>query len=799
MEVLRTSFSLLMITLIILALFGGCSSSPKSENGSGNNSPVVTQATPRGLTGTISLGKTVDAASASISPGGGKITVNQADSLINGLEMMIPSGSFENQRNFKISCAPIEKHSFGEDFSPITPLITVENGGVYSSEDMLVTIPVIIPEGKFAMGFLYNDKTKILEGMPLMAENAVSITVATRHFSSFVISLIDRFKLKQDIDTSFRPGIDDWQFINYGSYIAPKGHCAGQSVSAMWYYYYQPEGKDLTLYNRYDNNGKNPATPDLWWDDSKGYRLASTIQSDLDWDSWASQFFTNQRGVDDELAWDAFAYSMQFLKQPQYVTLAAGEKGHAIICYRIKDGNLYVADPNYPGDTERRIEYVNKKFKPYKSGANKKEIDDGKSISYSKIGYVSQSSRVDWNKMNQRWSEFKSGTIGNDKFPAYKIMTKDEKGQLQEIPDGYVSTKRYIYLDVKADFIGKIYVFIDGKTISHEGNEFRLDAGNNLLGIYIAGKINDAYEYVDYKYLNVMYTDSGSLAIKPDSSSIETGQTQILTVTSSKPASKPSYEWFMGSLSLNIKSTSVKASTDKTYTFDFAQPGTYEIIVREWDEGASPRKLTGGTANATVTVKESGTKRLSLLQKQVGVQLTLTGTHTYKVWQAPDNTTNEVKQGSLSCPQSISGEIRSMPISWSGTGFTGIFTNGGLVYTLNGNVSSDGTTLTNLTYSFVNNSKGTYQYSDTTVKIAVAGGIPIWGIDGTPSNTISNAEVAKYIINVSDVYNNYYTGGEKRDTRLYVSSDWTKGTIRLSFVSQLDNFVTGSNGNFTVK
>ena len=126
-------------------------------------------------------------------------------------------------------------------------------------------------------------------------------------------------------------------------------------------------------------------------------------------------------------------------------------------------------------------------------------------------------------------------------------------------------------------------------------------------------------------------------------------------------------------------------------------------------------------------------------------------------------------------------------------------TSGGLVYIINGTVSADGTTLTNLTYSFVNNSKGTYQYSDRAVKFSVSGGVPIWGIDGTPTNTISGADMAKYITGVSDVYNNYYTGGEKRDTRNYVSSDWTKGTLRLSFVDKLDDFVTGSNGNFTVK
>jgi hypothetical protein len=280
----------------------------------------------------------------------------------------------------------------------------------------------------------------------------------------------------------------------------------------------------------------------------------------------------------------------------------------------------------------------------------------------------------------------------------------------------------------------------------------------------------------------------GGLVIDPATLSGETNKDYTFkAVTTSAPAS-PRYEWYVNE-SLKQKDASASFNTK------FTAQGEYTIRAKLFDSAGKEV----ATATSKATIEEKSANKLSLLQKQVGVQLNLTGIHTYKVWQAPNNTANEVKQGNLSCPQNFSGEIRSMPISWSGTGFTGKFTSGEMVYTVNGNVSADGATLTNLTYSFVNNHKGTYQYSDQTVKITVAGGIPIWGIDGKPSNTISGADIAKYNISISDIYNNYYTGGEKRDTRNYVSSDWTKGTIRLSFVDKLDDFVTGSNGNFTVK
>jgi hypothetical protein len=68
------------------------------------------------------------------------------------------------------------------------------------------------------MGSYHDPSSKKLEGMATVSQDADSLTVATRHFSSFLLSAIDKTLLKKDLDTSFRPGIDDWQSPNYGSY-----------------------------------------------------------------------------------------------------------------------------------------------------------------------------------------------------------------------------------------------------------------------------------------------------------------------------------------------------------------------------------------------------------------------------------------------------------------------------------------------------------------------------------------------------------------------------------------------------
>ena len=464
-----------------------------------------------GVTGTITTGTATPLATQQVAADGGTITVNVPGAALDGLTLTVPGGAYAASQTFTISSAPVTGHTFGSDFNPITPLITVDNGGVFSNEIMKVKIPVKIPAGQFAMGFYYNATTQKLEGMATVSQDATSLTVATRHFSSFILSAIDKALLKPDIDTSFRPGIDDWQFPNYGSYLT-KGHCTGQSMTAMWYYYEQPDGRDLTLYGRYDNNGNQPATPNLWLDDSRGYRFASVVWNEMDWVGLGRQLTEELIADVDADTWRLFAYSMQLTHQPQMTEIwdTVNGGGHALVVYRIFGGNLYVADPNYPGNTSRRFDYANEKFADYNSADNQADIDAGLFTLYDRITYVAKDSLSDWSKITKRWAEVKAGTIGNDMFPAYKIVRVDDAGVASELTEGFVSQNAQIKL--RADLVsatGGLNVFRDGVALVADATgAFTLTKGNNLLGCYVQGKVGKDWRYVDFKYINVSYTPS---------------------------------------------------------------------------------------------------------------------------------------------------------------------------------------------------------------------------------------------------------------------------------------------------
>jgi hypothetical protein len=661
----------------------------------------VTTDSGAGITGSITVEKSVTAANTVVSTLGDTITISDSSSPLKGMTVVVPPDSYEYPKNFIISYAPIKNHTFGKDFNPATPLITINNGGEYSEELMEVDIPVDVPSGYLAMGLYYNSASGKLEGMATLAQDADSITVGTRHFSDFLVSLIKISELKSDIDSLFRPGIDDWQFVNEGSYIAANGHCAGQAMTAAWYYVTQPDGKDLALYNRYDNNGKEPDTPTLWQDDSYGYRFCSTVQRDIDWDGFAFKFWREQRGINDELTYNLFRYSMQLTGEPQMVGLTKeGAGGHAMICYRIKDGKLYIADPNYPGNLERKIEYEANRLKPYESGANRAEIEAGNSISFDKIGYTGKTSIIDWNKISQRWTEFKAGTIGNDRFPAYTVTYKNEDGVYVELKDGHVATSNLMDINYSALFGGSITIFRDGKVLPYDANfNITLNPGNNLLGIYIKGIVNvgtpqESKAYVDFKYINVFY---GEMKISPASQEMEPDISRTFNLELSEAAPQGAYfEWYVDGV---LK----QSGHDFSISVSFPDAGEYTIVCKMLDN--TGKVLQQAQATAIVRAKTTTAftyNNLTALQNMTKLRLSINGRWEITKWTEYEGET--VYDGWLNqtIPYYNPGNP-DMPITWSGTAFSGELVTSNSVITrterVTGTVSADGTTLLSLSYT----------------------------------------------------------------------------------------------------
>jgi len=470
------------------------------------------------ITGRLTLGQPTLPVEQTIGAAGGTMTVTRPGDPLDGLRLDVPGGAFSADRAFSVTARPVTASDFGPLVTPAGPLVTVEYGGGYADAPMTLRIPAVIPDGAVAGAFYYDETTGRLEGVPVVAIDATGVTVATRHFSS-LLATIATGGLPDTVDSGFRPGIDDWQFQNLGSFIEPGGHCSGQAVSAMYYYTERRRATGATpLFGTYDNNGAPTKTPTFWLDDSDGYRLASIVQHDTNWTSWAATLFTNSEKTSDAIHRMALRYTMAVTGEPQQILIydANGGHGHAITAYRVTKDRVFVADPNYPGRLRTiRWDEAAQDLLPYASGSNAADIAANGVVIYEQILYSAKSAIADWGVIGQRWAEFDASTIGNGTFPAYSLEAlagKDAQGKDIWAPlvDGYRTTEKRLTLRLRGpaapnDVMMRIWRGTSTANPSPWGALLTIDLedGDNPLGIAEIGRVGDRWNYVDFVRLTV--------------------------------------------------------------------------------------------------------------------------------------------------------------------------------------------------------------------------------------------------------------------------------------------------------
>ncbi|NLT17674.1 MAG: zinc ribbon domain-containing protein [Clostridiales bacterium] len=474
----------------------------------------------------LTLSEPVTVAQGTVPRGGGTLTVDNAESAVNGLTIEVPPDSYSSDQDFNVAESAIQSSGFPKDLMMVSPIIEIENGGAYSSDLMTVKVPCNIPDGHIPLGFYYDDSTKSLESVPVLEEGDGYVTLGVRHFSELGVGAVSETDAAavDSYDTGFKPGVDDFHMENNGSYIEPGGHCAGQSLATMWYYANKKLRGGPKLWDQYDNYGKDAnvefKTPDMQEDDVMALRIASVAQREATWSSNLRNRFMEASKLSDKATFYGLTYGMKLHKSPQYVSIqrldASGNVagGHAIIAYRYEGNRIYVADPNYPGKTDRYLELVDGKFKPYSSAATAADAQAGQGKQYTRINYVGISALYDHPKLTQLWSELESRTVGDTYFPDVNpkfiaIVQTNEGEKEEEVVDGYESqTEKLIIKGVNTSTPMGIKIYVtDGKgqvTKISKGADNRytvpLTLGDNYIGVCL-GKNNEWY---DFKWVKVL-------------------------------------------------------------------------------------------------------------------------------------------------------------------------------------------------------------------------------------------------------------------------------------------------------
>ncbi len=566
--------ALLSISLISV----GCGSNPV---GPGSNNIVT--------------GPDVKVASKTIPPLGGILVVERSGDSLDGLTIEVPEGSYPDPRTVRVSTAPIISHEFGADFTFLTPLITISNGGGYADRPMTLTIPVKVPEGHFAMAFLYNRKTGELEGAPLMESTSDHVTVMLRSFSysalpafgrravgaadddesKIVISSIDENKLrKSPYASDFRPGIDDWQFENLGSHLSPEGQCEGQSIAAIYYFTERKARGERSLYGRYDNDGTRK-TPTLWQDDVKGYTLCNVLQRDRNSLNMVDLFglIAQKFVLTDRAAFNAFTYNLRGSKKPAFIGMkSAGGKEHAMIVYGVRGDELEVADPNFPGDTKRRVRFDNAtgEFLPYNSGSNAKKLDE----LFTEFYYLGLTSLVDWNTPASRWKEFDAGTIGKGIFPDYSLHALNENVEFVPLTDGFKVPDGRLSVSVRGVGFSEDWEVYNeqGVLLKRVGSAVQLPAGTKRVGIHV---MDDKLQWVGFTWVNVETPSQHPFYMPPPNGKLFMSLKEDGVEQYTNPAISPTFLFHQADSMLQLNVSAPASRFLSMVVRHISGPGTY--------------------------------------------------------------------------------------------------------------------------------------------------------------------------------------------------------------------------------
>ena len=492
-----------------------------------------------------------------IGSSGGVLSITSGD--LSGMTLTVPSNSYTNTKPFIVSTADIGNSEFGKYIKPLTPVIKVENGGGYANRILELKIPVKIPDGHFPLAFYLDENTQKLEPIPINAYSSSSVTVTTRHFSTssltsgytssggarqksgspyanLIISSMAESVINNSsiIASGFKPGTDDWEFINKGSYLATGGHCAGQNMAAMWYYFEKKptEGK---LFNKFNTVDK------IQEENSQGYRFSSVIHRDLEWDGEVVRMFDKYIDKNqslDKYKWYAIAGAMLVTGEPQGVGIyipdgvsADGTPkygGHDLICYQVdvKSGQLYISDPNTPGKGQT-INLTGEKFDPYIASYIGGE--QGRPFPY--VTYYAKTAYIDWEKIGKRWAEVlnkKIGSVAPNNFPDYSFWVNDGAGyEIKDSLNTDLDTLRLVTVSANAQLyypnkfngkytIGtKVYDEKGNLLVTQDGTHKKfvlLKPGINKLGVYVyawksTAKTGSNYKelYIDFKWITVTF------------------------------------------------------------------------------------------------------------------------------------------------------------------------------------------------------------------------------------------------------------------------------------------------------
>ncbi|MHB1328480.1 MAG: PKD domain-containing protein [Gemmatimonadales bacterium] len=389
----------------------------------------------------------------SVPTSGGQIVVSKPGSALDGLTIRVPTGAYPGPTMWTVRTEPSIRPTLPAGVEQVGAAVRIGNGADYADSILTLTLPAPRGPDEVAAAFYYDPATGTFEFLPLIAAEQDRIRVATRHFSAarllaarpasfrgawasraepgeavVVVAKASAEALDEAVDTGFRPGADDWEFLNYGSYAAPGGFCSGATITAI-HHFYTRKATLGPLFGMYDK------VQGLWSDNPQGIRAASAVQGMIDYSQAGAVIDAAIDAGADNPGWmaDQAAAAQLALKvtgAPQFFNILKADRSgsHAIVGYAQQGGTFQVADPNNPGQA-RQIEFRDQAWVPFSFSAR----TDLAGEPYAFLFPVGISAIISVHEVDGIWADVESGSAGTGRFPgiAWEFRTPADTGWVE--------------------------------------------------------------------------------------------------------------------------------------------------------------------------------------------------------------------------------------------------------------------------------------------------------------------------------------------------------------------------------
>lgn len=374
---------------------------------------------------------------------GGTVKLDLPASVFNGLTIAVPAGTYSATTQWSITELPDVHPTLPAKVRQIGPALRVSNGQGFANNPFSITIPIRVRSDSAVAAFFRDPVSGAMELIPVVTRTDTSLVLMTQHVAADQMLLPDlpaaapgtaseaaapgavevilvgiaTGDVRIKYNSSFRPGVDDWEFRNVGSFPKPGGFCAGATLSAIYHNYSRKAAKGA-LYGLYDS------LPGIELDNPRGIKLATEVQRAMKWDddlvipehlrriSVAEQVqIGNALWVRTQMEALALALLVTGKGQQLGVYAPGLTHGHAVVAHAIEWGTIYISDPNAPG-TERQINFDEQHFIPFPFASNATEEPQY----YNEAFVLSASALLPVRKLDALFGQLEAGTIGNGQY-----------------------------------------------------------------------------------------------------------------------------------------------------------------------------------------------------------------------------------------------------------------------------------------------------------------------------------------------------------------------------------------------